>query len=145
MKTRLFADRSYLLVAILILFLLMISTTMAQNHRLTDLCNHKYAKQNLITALHSSNAGVRESAVYLIGKYRFIDFEDELIKQLQVESEADIKILIGLAFFRMNSEKGMKELKEISDHDQNIKVKRMSQAICKEFFENNSDNKVTAQ
>ena len=68
-----------------------------------------------------------------------------MIKQLQVESEADIKILIGLAFFRMNSEKGMKELKEISDHDQNIKVKRMSQAICKEFFENNSDNKVTAQ
>ncbi|MDT3694785.1 MAG: hypothetical protein ROY99_00250 [Ignavibacterium sp.] len=145
MKTGLFEDKNYLTVVVSILFTLMISTTMAQNHKVADLCNHKYAKQNLITAIHSSNMGVRESAVYLTGKYRFVDLEDELIKQLQVESEADIKVLIGLALFRMNSEKGMRELKEVSIYDQNLKVRQMSQAICKEYFENNPDNKITAQ
>ncbi len=145
MKTRLFAAKSFLLKAVSILFFIMISTTIAQNHRVDDLSNHKYAKQNLITALHSSNTGVRESAVYMIGKYRFIDLEDELIRQLQVENEPDIKVLIGLALFRMNSEKGMTWLKEISLNDLNLKVRQMSQAICKEYYENNYDKKVTAQ
>jgi len=145
MKTRLFAAKNYSTLIVLILFTLMISTAMAQNHRVTDLSNHKYAKQNLITAIHSQNTGVRESAVYLAGKYRFIDLEDELIKQLKVESNPDVKILIGLALFRMKSEKGMTELKEVSIYDKSLKVKQMSRAICKDYFENNSDKKVTAQ
>lgn len=145
MKMRLFAAKNYSTLIVLILFTLMISTTMAQNHKVNDLSNHKYAKQNLITAIHSQNTGVRESAVYLAGKYRFIDLEDELINQLKVESNPDVKILIGLALFRMNSEKGMTELKAVSIYDKSLKVKQMSRAICKGYFENNSDKKVTAQ
>ena len=53
MKTRLFAAKNYSTLIVLILFTLMISTTMAQNHKVNDLSNHKYAKQNLITAIHS--------------------------------------------------------------------------------------------
>ena len=64
---------------------------------------------------------------------------------MKVESNPDVKILIGLALFRMNSEKGMTELKAVSIYDKSLKVKQMSRAICKDYFENNSDKKVTAQ
>ena len=42
--------------------------------------------------IQSENDGVRESSIYFAGKYRFIDTEDALIKQLKVEKESDIKV-----------------------------------------------------
>ena len=72
----------------------------------------------------------------LLVKYRFIDTEDALINQLKVEKESDIKILIGLALFRMNSEKGMKELLSLAAKDENPRVRRMSQAIYNEYYAN---------
>lgn len=145
MKTTLFTTRKYSLVIVALLFAFLVSTTMAQNFKVSDLCSQKYAKQNLIVAIHSSNLGVRESAIYLVGKYRLIDVEDALIEQLRVERVPNIKVLIGLALFRMNSEKGMNELQAISVKDSDAKVRRISQAIYNEYFVSNSDKTATAQ
>ena len=58
-----------------------------------------------------------------------IDTEDALIEQLKVEKESDIRVLIGLALYRMDSEKGMNELQKLALKDENPRVKRMSSAI----------------
>ena len=111
MKTGLLnkAEKLYFLL-VAILFVLLVSESFGQNKQISDLSNHKYALQNLVMGIHSENEGVRESAIYFAGKYRFVETEDELINQLKVEKDSDIKVLIGLALFRMNSEKGMNEL-----------------------------------
>lgn len=132
-------------LAVAILFVFLAVNTFGQTKVVSDLTKHKYAAQNLAAAIHSSNLGVRESAIYLVGEYRFVDFENELIKQLRVENDSDIKILIGLALFRLNSEKGIIELQRISVNDQDQRVRKMSKAIYNEFYVLNSNKNVNVK
>lgn len=131
----------YYFLLVVILFVLLFSESFAQNQRVSDVTNSKYALENLNGAIQSANDGVRESAIYLAGEYRFIDTEDALIKQLKVEKIADIKVLIGLALFRMGSEKGMNELQNLAVSDVDAKVRRMSYAIYNEYLVNNFNSK----
>lgn len=131
----------YYFLLVVILFVLLLSESFAQNQRVSDVTNSKYALENLNGAIQSANDGVRESAIYLAGEYRFIDTEDALIKQLKVEKIADIKVLIGLALFRMGSEKGMNELQNLAVSDVDAKVRRMSYAIYNEYLVNNFNSK----
>ncbi|MBI5660794.1 MULTISPECIES: HEAT repeat domain-containing protein [Ignavibacterium] len=114
----------------------------AQVNHLKDFTQHKYAYENLAGAIKSSNDGVREDAIYLVGKYRLIDFENDLLKQLDSENNSNIKVLIGLALYRMESEKGMQKMLELSAKDSNERVRRMSLAIYNEFFAGNSNRTV---
>ncbi len=128
-----------------VLFLVLVSDLFGQEKHISELTDNKYALQNLIMGIHSDNPGVRESTIYFAGEYRFIETEDELIKQLKVETESDIKVLIGLALFRMNSEKGMNALQELSKSDSSLKVRRMSNAIFNEFLVNYSNGTVNVK
>ncbi len=114
----------------------------AQANRLKDFTQHKFAYDNLASAIKSSNDGVREDAIYLVGKYKLIDFENDLLSQLAKEKNSNIKILIGLALYRMESEKGMKKLLELSSNDSNERVRRMSLAIYNEYITGNSNRTV---
>ena len=136
MKTGLLhrAEKLYFLL-VAILFVLLVSESFGQNQKVSELSKHKYALQNLVNGIQSENKGVRESSIYLAGQYRFIDTEDALIEQLKVEKDSDIKVLIGLALFRMNSEKGMNELQRLASNDQNPRVRRMSMAIYNEYLD----------
>ncbi|MEO8231747.1 MAG: HEAT repeat domain-containing protein [Ignavibacteriota bacterium] len=137
MKTRiLHSAEKFYFVLDTILFLLLVSNSFGQIKQVADLTDHKYALQNLKMGIQSENDGVRESSIYLAGKYRFIDTEDTLIKQLKVEKDSDIKVLIGLALFRMSSEKGMNALQVLAESDSNPKVRRMSKAIYNEYLVN---------
>jgi len=140
MKTALFhkAEKVYFILVV-ILFFFLVTDSFGQNKKISDLSKHKYALQNLEMGIQSENDGVRESAIYLAGQYRFIDTEDALIKQLKVEKKSDIKVLIGLALFRMSSEKGMNELQKLAAKDENSRVRRMSSAIYSEYLVNNSN------
>ena len=138
------AEKIYFTLVV-ILFVFLVTDTFGQNQKISDMTNHKYALQNLEMGIQSENEGVRESSIYFAGKYRFIDTEDALIKQLQVEKDSDIKVLIGLALFRMNSEKGMNELQKLSLIDENPRVRRMSYAIFNEFLVNNSNKTAAVQ
>lgn len=126
-------------ILIAILFVLLVTDSFGQNQRISEVSKHKYALQNLEMGIQSDNNGVRESSIYFAGKYRFIDAEDALIKQLKVEKDSDIKVLIGLALFRMNSEKGMNEIQRLASVDENPRVKRMSQAIYNEYLVSSSN------
>lgn len=129
----------FILVAILFVFL--ISDSFGQNQKVSDLAKNKYALENLVAGIQSVNDGLRESAIYLAGEYRFIDTEDALLKQLKVEKQSDIKVLIGLALFRIGSDKGMKELQNLAVTDGDARVRRMSYAIYNEYLVNVSDSK----
>jgi hypothetical protein len=140
MKTTLLHSSEKLYFALVaILFVLLVTDSFGQNQKISDLSKHKYALQNLVMGIHSENDGVRESSIYFAGQYRFIDTEDALIDQLKVEKDSDIKVLIGLALFRMNSEKGMSELQRLASSDENPRVRRMSQAIYNEYLVSNSN------
>ena len=133
----------FVLVAILFFFL--VTDSFGQNKKISDLSKQKYALQNLEMGIKSENEGVRESAIYFAGQYRFIDTEDALIEQLKVEKESDIRVLIGLALFRMSSEKGMNELQKLALKDENPRVRRMSSAIYSEYLVNNSNRTADVQ
>ncbi|MFZ1520115.1 MAG: HEAT repeat domain-containing protein [Ignavibacteriaceae bacterium] len=140
MKTTLLnrVEKSYFILAA-ILFLLLVTDSFAQNQKVSDLAKNRFALQNLEIGIKSENDGVRESAIYFAGQYRFIDTENALIEQLKVENKSDIKVLIGLALYRMGSEKGMYELQKLALEDENPKVRRMSSAIYSEYLVNNSN------
>jgi len=133
----------FVLVAILFFFL--VTDSFGQNKKISDLSKQKYALQNLEMGIKSENEGVRESAIYFAGQYRFIDTEDALIEQLKVEKESDIRVLIGLALYRMDSEKGMNELQKLALKDENPRVRRMSSAIYSEYLVNNSNRTADVQ
>ena len=135
MKTGLLhsSEKLYIVLAA-ILFVLLVTESFGQNQKVSELSKHKYALQNLVNGIHSENQGVRESSIYFAGKYRFIDTEDALIDQLKIEKDSDIKVLIGLALFRMNSNKGMNELQKLALSDDNPRVRRMSLAIYNEYL-----------
>jgi HEAT repeat protein len=146
MKTGLLhrAEKLYFLLAA-ILFVLLVSESFGQNQKVSELSKHKYALQNLVNGIQSENEGVRESSIYLAGQYRFIDTEDALIDQLKVEKDSDIKVLIGLALFRMNSDKGMNELQKLASNDENPRVRRMSLAIYNEYLVKYTNRTAAAQ
>jgi len=127
----------FLLVAVL--FVLLITDTFGQNHKISDITKTKNAQENLIMGIKSYNDGVRESSIYFAGKYRLIDTEQALIDQLKIERDSDIKVLIGLALFRMGSEKGMIELQKLASKDDNPRVRKMSYAIYNEYLVLNSN------
>lgn len=127
----------FLLVAVL--FVLLITDTFGQNHKISDITKTKNAQENLIMGIKSYNDGVRESSIYFAGKYRLIDTEQALIDQLKIERDSDIKVLIGLALFRMGSEKGMNEMYKLAVNDNDPKVRRMSSAIYHEYLVNYSN------
>jgi HEAT repeat protein len=140
MKTTLLhSSEKFYFALVAVLFVLLVTDTFGQNQKISDLSKHKYALQNLEMGIQSENEGVRESAIYLAGQYRFIDTEDALIEQLKVEKDSDIKVLIGLALYRMDSEKGMNELLGLATQDENSRVRRMSSAIYSEYLVNNSN------
>ena len=146
MKTTLLHNSEKLYFALVaILFVLLVTDTFGQSQKISDLSKHKYALQNLEMGIRSENDGVRESAIYLAGQYRFIDTEDALIKQLRVEKKSDIRVLIGLALYRMDSEKGMSELQKLALKDENPRVRRMSSAIYSEYLVNNSNRTADVQ
>ena len=144
MKTALLHSSEKLYFA-LVALLFLVTDSFGQNQKISNLSKHKYALQNLEMGIQSENDGVRESSIYLAGQYRFIDTEDALIKQLRVEKKSDIKVLIGLALFRMSSEKGMNELLGLATQDENSRVRRMSSAIYSEYLVNNSNRTADVQ
>lgn len=132
------------IVGLIAVFILIFGTlSFPQAKQLKDFTQHKYAYENLSAAIKSDNIGVREDAIYLVGKYKLIDFEQDLLNQIDNEKSSDIKVLIGLALFRMESEKGMQKLLELSSKDRNDRVRRMSTAIYNEYLTSNSNRSVS--
>ena len=98
---------------------------------------------NLAVAIQAENDGLRKSAVYLSGLYSLYEVVPVLISQLEKENNADIKILIALALYRMEDPAGMQAVEKLYSNTKDARVKRMSKAILNEYENNIITAKVT--
>lgn len=120
---------------ILLVAVLVVTVSFGQTSKLSVMTGNKYALRNLELGIQSENRSVRKSAIYLSGKYKIDEAADFLIVQLKKEPESELRILIGLALYRINSEKGIKEIEKLISSDENTRVRRMSYAICNSYLD----------
>jgi len=133
------------LLTVILLAVAIMSTGFAQKNSIKDVTNNEYALKNLIVGIKSDNTGVKRSAIYFAGKYRIAEVEDVLINQLNEEEDASTRILIALVLFEMGSEEGLLEVQELSQNDENAKVRRMATQIFNEYLINDSKGSLTSK
>lgn len=137
MKSHLTGKTTLFLTTALLTALLM-SSSFAQKQSLNEITSNKYALQNLVAGIQSDNTGVKRSSIYFAGKYRIAEAEDVLIDQLKEEKDSSTRILIALVLFELGSEEGLNEIRELSQNDENAKVRRITTQIYNEYLVNDS-------
>ena len=124
-----------LLTAVLLIAVLM-GNGVAQKNSIKDVTPNKHALENLVAGIHSDNTGVKRSSIYFVGKYRIAEAEDALINQLKEEKDPSTRILIALVLYEMGSEEGLSKVKDLSENDDNARVRRMTFQIYNEYLVN---------
>ena len=98
----------------IILFSLVLSKEVsAQNISIYELTHHRYALENLKAALASDNCGIKQSAIYLIGKLKIAEGENLIEEMIHREKDSCNKILGALVLMELNRAKGINEFKKI--------------------------------
>jgi len=115
---------------------LFIGAGFAQKNSIKDVTPNKHALENLVAGIHSDNLGVKRSSIFFAGKYRIAEAEEPLINQLKEEKDPSTRILIAMVLYEMGSEKGLSEVKDLSENDENAKVRRMTFQIYNEYLVN---------
>ena len=116
-----------------------------QSNSIKDITAHKYALENLIAGIHSENDGVRRNSIYFAGYYKIIEAEDALIAQLKKEKDPSTRILIALVLYELVSEEGLLKVKNLSQNDENAKVRRMATQIYNEYLVNDTKGSLTSR
>ena len=133
--------------AVLLLFLfsssVLAQTTVVKTNSITEVTVNKYALKNLLASIKSDNPGVKRSAIYLTGKYRIAEAENTLMEQLKYEKDPGMRILIALVLYEMGSEKGLLEIKKLSETDKNQRVRNIAAQLYNEYFINDPQSLVT--
>ena len=124
-----------LLTAVLLVAVFM-GNGYAQKKSINEITSNKYALQNLVAGIQSGNTGVKRSSIYFAGKYRIAEAEDALINQLKEEKDPSTRILIALVLYEMGSEEGLSKVKDLSENDDNARVRRMTFQIYNEYLVN---------
>lgn len=109
-----------------------------QSNSISDVTNNEYALENLKSGINSDNDGVRKSSIYFAGKYRIEEAVNCLVKRLEKEEEASVRLLLAYSLYEIKNPEGMNAVKELSIKDNDIKVKRMSSNLYKEYLNGNS-------
>lgn len=120
------------LFAFLIVLMLTAGTLFAQDQNKGISLSDDHV-MNLVSGINSNNEGLKRSAIYLAGKYGIEDLTFELVKRLKTEKNAQDRILISLALYKIGGRAGYEAVKEIANNDYNAKVRRISNAICDAF------------
>lgn len=81
------------------------------------------AIDNYLAGAQSDNAGLKASCIYFIGKYRVLEANSQLIKELSSTEDEDLKILIAWSIYMIGDETGLDELEQlaINSDSQNLK------------------------
>ena len=132
-------NKSVMVVTLTVLLAMLLSFDMAaQPSSISNITKNKYALDNLKAGISSENIGVRKSAIYFAGKYKINKLVDCLVERLENENESAIRLLIAYSLYEIKDAEGMKAVKELSLLDKDVKVKRMSKNLYKEYLENTS-------
>ena len=104
------------------------NTTKAANSGFTE-----RAIKSLMVGFQSDNAGLKKSSIYLSGMYELDGVVETLIRQLRKEMDADTRILIALALYKIGNKEGLDAIEELVNNDSNLRVRKMSYAILNQF------------
>jgi len=133
--------RKQTLVAIA-LFLFLVAgvnlNLLAQPNPISSVTKNKFALDNLKSGINSENDGVRKSSIYFAGKYKIAEVINCLVERLENEQEPSVRLLIAYSLYEIKDSYGMEAVKDLSINDNDLKVKRVSFNIYKEFLNNNN-------
>lgn len=118
--------RRFSFLTILICSLLSINEAVSQNMSLSELTPNKYAYKNLELALKCDNCGIKQSAIYLIGKYKIAEGEYIIEDMLRTEKDPCTKILASLVLMELNEVKGFSALKKLSNDELNQETRKIA-------------------
>ncbi len=81
------------------------------------------AIDNYLAGAQSDNGGLKASCIYFLGKYRVLEANSQLIKEISNTADEDLKILIAWSIFRIGDDAGLEELEQlaINSESQNLK------------------------
>ncbi len=125
---------------ILVLSLLVLTCSFSVNAQSSNYKNvTKNSIETLKQGIKSDNEGVRKSSIYMAGLYKIDEVVDVLVDQLHREKDSNTKVLIALALYNIGNPEGIDAVKDLSEKDQDLRVKRMSTAIYRAYTENYED------
>ena len=114
MKSR-YAGKKFAVLLLVVSFVTNISVAQKNNEQL-KLCSN--AKQNLIMALNSDNAGLKRSAVYFAGYYKVYEAVESLADLLNSTSaDVSAKTLAAYALHQIGDEECLDALKEAANNN----------------------------
>ena len=99
--------------AVILFSLVLSKEILAQNISIYELTPHRYALANLKAALASDNCGIKQSAIYLIGKLKIAEGENLIEEMIRKEKDPCNKIIGALVLMELNRAKGINEFKSI--------------------------------
>lgn len=92
---------------------------------------------SLAIGIKSANDGVKKSAIYLAGQYKFPEMVKPLTEQLRRENDASVRVLIALALYEIGTAESIEVIKNLAATDKNTRVRNMSKSILEEYDRNN--------
>jgi len=133
--------RKQTVVAIALFLFLMAGVNLnllAQPNPISSVTKNKLALDNLKSGINSENDGVRKSSIYFAGKYKIAEVVNCLVERLENEQEPSVRLLIAYSLYEIKDSYGMEAVKDLSRNENDLKVKRVSFNIYKEFLNNNN-------
>ncbi len=98
---------------------------------------NEHSLQSLKEGIKSDNPGLRKSAIYLAGYYKIDEAVETLVEELEKVKDPSTRVLIALSLYNIGTRDGMEAVKALAANDKDIKVKRMSTALYKQYADIN--------
>jgi hypothetical protein len=90
---------------------------------------------NLLVAIQSDNAGLRESAAYFLGEYKCRKAVIPLMAMLKSDPRPSTRAVAALALCRMGDERGLFAVRRAVQFDENPRVKGLCAWYYNEYVE----------
>ncbi len=102
---------------------------------------YKQCIENLKIGIFSDNDGVRSSAIYFAGKYKFTELKKTLMKQLDREKVSFIRIIIALSLYHIEDAEKQMLVKDVSENEAEKRMRKICNSLYNEFEKSiNSDS-----
>jgi hypothetical protein len=83
----------------------------------------RIAIDNYLTGAQSDNDGLKASCIYFIGKYRVLEANSQLIKEIGNTEDEDLKILIAWSIYRIGDGAGLAKLDQLAANSESQNLK----------------------
>lgn len=93
------------------------------------------AVPNLLVAIQSDNAGLRESAAFLLGEFKCTKAVIPLMEMLKSNSRESTRIVAALALCRIGDSRGVFAVKRAVTFDDSPKVRSLCAWYYNEYYE----------